>query len=141
MNEPLEATPAEAKLGSMHEPTAPAPVHVLTPAQRLEASRMRMRKSWLREPSKDAAAAPRNDEGSTGGSTLRRMRRLAAAGWARHPLKGGLDTVSNLAGPMVQSALAPIPQAHPLRLLASAAAAAKAWGPPSFACDAIPLPA
>jgi hypothetical protein len=110
---------------------AGAPPGELTPIERLERSRARLRKTWVgkrrpprRDPQRSAETRP-NDTGTSPDageeSTLDVLTSMLTRWWERHPLRQVSDIAAEVAAPAARSILGSLAERHPLRLVALAA--------------------
>ena len=110
------------------------PPEVLTPIERLERSRARLRKSWVgkrraprRDPQRSSETRPNNDAGAAPDagdeSTLDVLMSMLTRWWERHPLRQVSDIAAEVAAPAARSILGSLAERHPLRLVALAAGA------------------
>lgn len=90
-----------------------------SPAQRLEASRARLRNAI------EARRSGQRQEGLPSASEgwLPWLQTALAAWWSRHPLNGLAQVAADVGGPAARGVLAPEAERHPLRLVALAAGA------------------
>lgn len=119
----------------MKTDAAPIPPEALTPIERLERSRARLRKTWVgkrRAPRRDTqrpssetrpndAGAAAHDDGDD--STLDVLVSMLTRWWERHPLRQVSDIAAEVAAPAARSILGSLAERHPLRLVALAAGA------------------
>ena len=115
----------------MKPDAAGAPPGELTPIERLERSRARLRKTWVgkrrpprRDPQRSAETRP-NDTGTSPDageeSTLDVLTSMLTRWWERHPLRQVSDIAAEVAAPAARSILGSLAERHPLRLVALAA--------------------
>ncbi|QAZ40481.1 hypothetical protein C1M51_14205 [Methylibium sp. Pch-M] len=119
----------------MKPEAAPVPPEALTPIERLERSRARLRKTWVgkrraprRDPQRSSAETSPNDAGATApqagdDSTLDVLVSMLTRWWERHPLHQVFDIAAEVAAPAARSIVGPLAERHPLRLVALAAGA------------------
>lgn len=119
----------------MKPDAAPIPPEALTPIERLERSRARLRKTWVgnrRAPRRDSprsgSETRSNDtDASTpeagDDSTLDVLVSMLTRWWERHPLHQVFDIAAEVAAPAARSIVGPLAERHPLRLVALAAGA------------------
>lgn len=114
----------------MKPDAAPIPPEALTPIERLERSRARLRKTWVgnrRAPRRDPprSASETRPNGADGGddSTLDVLVSMLTRWWERHPLHQVFDVAAEVAAPAARSIVGPLAERHPLRLVALAAGA------------------
>lgn len=119
----------------MKPDAAPIPPEALTPIERLERSRARLRKTWVgnrraprRDPPRSASETRSNDaDASTpeagDDSTLDVLVSMLTRWWERHPLHQVFDVAAEVAAPAARSIVGPLAERHPLRLVALAAGA------------------
>lgn len=119
----------------MKPDAAPIPPEALTPIERLERSRERLRKSWVgkrraprRDPQRPSSETRPNDAGAAApeagdDSTLDVLVSMLTRWWERHPLRQVSDIAAEVAAPAARSILGSLAERHPLRLVALAAGA------------------
>lgn len=90
-----------------------------TPAQRLEASRARLRSAWQAK----RGDASRGGLPPAGDGLLPWLEHALISWWNKHPLKGIAQVAADVAEPAARSLLKPEAERHPLRLVAIAAGA------------------
>lgn len=113
----------------------PIPPAVLTPIERLERSRARLRKTWVgkrRAPPRDShrsASETRSNDADAStreagdDSTFDVLVSMLSRWWERHPLHQVFDIAAEVAAPAARSILGSLAERHPLRLVALAAGA------------------
>lgn len=119
----------------MKPDAAPPPPGALTPIERLERSRARLRKTWLgkrraprRDPQRPSPETRKNDAGAAAPeagdeSTLDVVMSMLTRWWEHHPLRQVSDIAAEVAAPAARSILGSLAERHPLRLVALAAGA------------------
>lgn len=119
----------------MKPDAGPIPAEALTPIERLERSRARLRKTWVgkrraprRDPQRSSAETSPNEAGASAPeagdeSTLDVVVSMLTRWWERHPLRQVSDIAAEVAAPAARSILGPLAERHPLRLVALAAGA------------------
>ncbi|MDP1790333.1 MAG: hypothetical protein Q8L12_07120 [Methylibium sp.] len=117
----------------MKPDAAPAPPEELTPIERLERSRARLRKTWVgtrrpprRDPQRSSETRPNDADASQGAgeeNTLDVLTSMLKRWWERHPLRQVSDIAAEVAAPAARSILGSLAERHPLRLVALAAGA------------------
>ncbi|MBN9204835.1 hypothetical protein [Methylibium petroleiphilum] len=119
----------------MKPDAAPIPPEALTPIERLERSRARLRKTWVgkrraprRDPQRPSSETRPNDAGAAApddgdDSTLDVLVSMLTRWWERHPLRQVSDIAAEVAAPAARSILGSLAERHPLRLVALAAGA------------------
>ena len=115
----------------MKPDAAPAPPEELTPIERLERSRARLRKTWVgtrrpprRDPQRSSETRPNDADASPGAgeeNTLDVLTSMLKRWWERHPLRQVSDIAAEVAAPAARSILGSLAERHPLRLVALAA--------------------
>lgn len=115
----------------MKPDAAGAPPGELTPIERLERSRARLRKTWVgkrrpprRDPQRSAETRPNDTDTSPDAgeeSTLDVLTSMLTRWWERHPLRQVSDIAAEVAAPAARSILGSLAERHPLRLVALAA--------------------
>lgn len=117
----------------MKSDAGPTPPEELTPIERLERSRARLRKTWVgkrrpprRDPQRSSETRPNDaDAAADAGeeSTLDVLTSMLTRWWERHPLRQVSDIAAEVAAPAARSILGSLAERHPLRLVALAAGA------------------
>jgi hypothetical protein len=115
----------------VNPPAAQSPdarVAVLTPAQRLDASRARLRTA-LQTARGTKPPSAEGDERASDGSLFDGLWRSGRRVWASHPLRGAFRLAQQTVGPTLMAELKPLLRRHPWRIVALAAGvgAAVVW--------------